>query len=81
MEVTMSTRYYRLTVIGCALSWFLVGLHLPTLHEMTHAGHAPRWNFLAITLLLAGVAVAGLWVLLRAPAPGAEPAGSNARAG
>jgi hypothetical protein len=30
----MITRYYRLTVIGCALSWLLVGLHPPALQEL-----------------------------------------------
>ena len=30
----MQLRNYRLTVVGCALSWLLVGLHLPTLHEV-----------------------------------------------
>ena len=63
----MSTSYYRLTVVACALSWFLVGLHLPALHEMTHHGSAPRWTVLAIVCFLAAVAVAGLWILLRAP--------------
>jgi hypothetical protein len=76
----MRTRHYRLTVIGCALSWFLVGLHLPMLHAMIHAGGAPRWDVLAITLLLAVAAVAGLWVLLRAPGRGTTPSDSNAPA-
>lgn len=64
----MPTRYYKLTVIGCALSWFLVGLHLPTLHEMTHHGSAPRGGFLAIALLLAMAGTGSLWALLRARA-------------
>ena len=63
----MSTRFYRLTVVACAVSWFLVGLHLPGLHEMTHHGGEARWPVLAIVALLAAAAVAGLWVLLRAP--------------
>lgn len=61
----MRTRAYRLTVIGCALSWFLVGLHVPALHEMTHAGHAAEWDVLVATLSLAGAALAALWALLR----------------
>ena len=73
----MSTRSYRLTVVGCVLAWFLVGLHLPTLHAMTHGGHAPRASFLAILLALAAAAVAGLWALLRAPGRGAGHAGSG----
>ena len=66
----MSARYYRPTVIACALSWFLVGLHVPALHALTHPGHAPQWGVVAATLLLAVAAVAGLWALLRAPARG-----------
>jgi hypothetical protein len=73
----MATRHYRLAVIGCALTWFLVGLHLPALHELTHADAAPRSGFLAIALLLALLGVAALWVLLRLPAPGSGSAGSR----
>ncbi len=66
-EVNVSTWNYRLTVIGCALAWFLVGLHIPSLHRMTHDGQSPHWGVVAITLLLGVGAVAGLWVLLRSP--------------
>ena len=66
----MLTRHYRLTVIGCALAWFLVGLHLPTLHEMTHHGQAPNWTVLTAVSFLTVVAIAGLWALLRAPSRG-----------
>lgn len=61
---------YRLTVVACVLSWFLVGLHFPLLHEITHHGQTPHWSVLTIVGLLAVVAVAGLWALLRAPARG-----------
>ncbi len=63
----MSTSYYRLTVVACALSWFLVGLHLPALHRMTHHGAAPPWTVLSIVSFLAASAVAALWLLLRSP--------------
>jgi hypothetical protein len=66
-EVNVSTRNYRLTVVGCALAWFLVGLHIPSLHGMTHDGQTPHWGVVAITLLLGIGAVAGLWALLRSP--------------
>jgi hypothetical protein len=66
-EVNVSTRNYRLTVIGCALAWFLVGLHIPSLHGMTHDGQSPHWGVVAITLLLGIGAVVGLWALLRSP--------------
>lgn len=69
----MSTRTYRLTVIGCALAWFLVGLHIPALHGMTHDGQTTHWDVVAITLLLGIGAVAGLLVLLRRPTSGREP--------
>jgi hypothetical protein len=74
----MPTRYYRLAVVGCALSWFLVGLHVPALHALTHEGHSPRWLVLAITMLFGIGAVAGLWVLLRAPTQWSKPSGSSA---
>lgn len=48
----MTTRYYRLTVVACALSWFMVGLHLPALHQVTHHGHAPDWTVLGMVSLL-----------------------------
>ena len=65
----MRTWSYRLTVIGCALAWFMVGLHLPALHEMVHHGAAPHWTVVTVVSLVALAAVAALWALLRAPAP------------
>ena len=59
---------YRLTVIGCALAWFLVGLHLPALHQMTHHGAPPAWPVVAVVAALALGAIVALWTLLRAPA-------------
>ena len=64
----MPTLSYRLTVVGCALSWLLIGLHLPALHQMTHHGRTPHWSVLAGVSVLALLAVATLWALLRAPA-------------
>ena len=61
----MSARWYRPTVIACALSWFMVGLHMPALHELTHHGRTPAPVVLVTTLLLAVVGIAGLWALLR----------------
>ena len=34
----METRSFRTTAIGCAPSWFLVGVHVPALHAATHDG-------------------------------------------
>ena len=64
----MSMRAYQLTVVGCALSWFLVGLHVPALHEITHHGRAPHWSVLTLVALFVVAALGGLAVLLRAPA-------------
>lgn len=61
----MSARWYRPTVIACALSWFLAGLLVPTLHAMTHHGDAPALPVLVATVLLAVAGVAGLWALRR----------------
>lgn len=59
-------RFYRLIVVGCALSWLMVGLHLPVVHRITHHGHTPSWGVLGLLSLFALAAVAGLWTLLRA---------------
>ena len=64
----MQLRNYRVTVVGCALSWLLVGLHLPTLHEVLDHGYSPEPTVLVMTLLLAAAGVAFVWALLRAPA-------------
>ena len=61
----MPARWYRPTVIACALSWFMVGLHVPALHAMTHHGGTPAPVVLVATVLLAVLGVAGLWALLR----------------
>jgi hypothetical protein len=72
-EPPMPIRFYRLTVVTCALAWFLVGLHLPGLHRMTHHGAPPAWHVVAIVAVLAVVAVAGLVWLLRSPGRGSRP--------
>jgi hypothetical protein len=66
--IVMQTATYRLIVIGSMLSSFLVGLHLPALHEMSEHGAPPRWEVVVVTLLLFAATVAGTWKLLRAPA-------------
>lgn len=60
---------YRLIVIGSMLSSFLVGLHMPMLHDVIEHGAAPRWDFVVATALLVVLTVAGAWRLLRAPGP------------
>jgi hypothetical protein len=63
----MSTSTYRLTVLGCALAWFLVGMHARLAHQMTHHGRVPSAGVLALVGLLVVAAVMMLWRLLRRP--------------
>jgi hypothetical protein len=63
----MSSRHYRLTVIGCALAWFLLGAHLPVLHQVTHHGRSPSWTAVLAVVAVMLAALAGVVVLLRAP--------------
>lgn len=58
---------YRAVVIGSLLSSFLVGFHLPALHEMLEHGATPRWDVSAVTALFVIATLAGAWTLLRAP--------------
>ena len=74
----MPRKLYTLSVLLCALSWLLVGLHVPVLHELTHAESSPRWGVLALAVAFLILAVADTWALLRAPnpwavGPAAEP--------
>lgn len=55
---------YRLTVIGTTLSSFLVGLHVPALHEIIEHGVDAHWGVAVATLLLVLTTVTGLWRLL-----------------
>lgn len=73
----MSTGRYRLIVLGCALGWFMVGLHVPLVHGITHHGRMPHWSVLATTVLPVVAAVAALWALLRAPRPGSDRSASG----
>ena len=67
----MPLRRYRMTVLVCSLSWLLVGLHLPTLHEVMDHGYTAPPSVLVMTVLLALVGVTCLWMLLRPGAAGA----------
>jgi hypothetical protein len=71
----MSTRSYRLTLVVCALAWFMVGMHTPLLHAWTSHGHAPSAPALIATLLLALTAVVALLALLRTPVSTSHLAG------
>ena len=67
MLVGIST--YRLTVVGVIVSSFLLGLHVPALHDMIDHGATPRWEVVTMTLLLAVSTAAGGWMLLRPSTP------------
>lgn len=61
----MSAGPYRLVVLTCALSWLLVGMHSPVLHEMIDHGATPRWPILALVAVFVLVGTASMWALLR----------------
>jgi hypothetical protein len=63
----MTTRAYRLTVVGCALAWLLLGMHLPTSHELMDHGRVPPPPVLAMSMVLAAIGTTTLWILLRVP--------------
>lgn len=77
----MSTRSYRLTLVVCALAWFMVGMHTPLLHAWTSHGHAPSMAALIATLLLAITAVVALVALLRTSVSTSRFAGPGPGAG
>ena len=74
----MRPRSYRLTVLGSALIWLLVGLHLPTVHEVFDHGWRPPTSVLAMTIVLALAGVGTLWALLRRPPHAAGGRGLDA---
>ena len=63
----MTTRTYRLTVVGCALAWLLIGLHVPALHGMIEHGTAPQPAVLVAVAILGVAGVLRVWALLREP--------------
>jgi hypothetical protein len=52
-------------VIGAILSSFLLGLHMPLLHEVMEHGESLRWDVLTIMPVLTAIAVVCGWKLLR----------------
>jgi hypothetical protein len=71
METTMSTSSFRLTAVACALSWLLVGMHTPIVHQITHHGRTRSAPVLIAVAAVLTIAVATLSALLRAaPRPG-----------
>ena len=76
----MSIRSYRLTLVVCALAWFMAGMHTPIFHAWTSHGHAPSMPALIGTLLLAITAVVALVALLRTPVSTSSLAGPGSHA-
>ena len=62
----MSTNYYRLIVIGSAITWFLLGMHAPIVHQITHHDRSPSVGLMVAVSCVALLALAGLVTLLRA---------------
>lgn len=60
-------RFYRTTLLVSTVAWFMVGLHVPTLHRITHHGAAPAMTVVGAIATLTVVAIIGLLALLRAP--------------
>ena len=63
----MTSLQYRLTVIVCVVSWLLVGLHAPALHELTDPAHDARPAALILLGVYGLLGIAAFWSLLRAP--------------
>lgn len=66
----MSTRSYRIVLVACVLSWFLLGMHAPIVHQFVDHGHVPRTSVLVAVACLAAASLAGLVALLRGPRRG-----------
>jgi hypothetical protein len=60
----MSTGIYRMLVIGAILSSFLLGMHMPVIHDIVDHGARPRWDVLVASGVLALVAIGCGWKLL-----------------
>ena len=69
----MNERSYRLTVVACAASWLLVGVHAPIVHQITHHGHYPGWIALTATACVVAAAIATVVALWRATPGGLQP--------
>jgi hypothetical protein len=70
----MSERAYRSTVLASALVWFLLGLHAPMVHQITHHHRMPDTTVLVVMAVLGIAGIACLFALLRGGPGGAAPA-------
>jgi hypothetical protein len=60
-------RFYRSILLVSTTAWFMIGLHAPALHQVTHHGSGLSASLLAATATLVVIGVLTLLVLLRAP--------------
>ena len=65
----MQQRFYRPMVLLSAISWFMLGMHMPMLHDLSHAKEHP--GILVAMAALAAGGLYSLYTLLRS-----SPAGS-----
>jgi len=61
----MSERSYRSTVLASALAWFLLGLHAPVVHQVTHHHRMPDTTVLVVIAVLLVGGVVSVLALLR----------------
>jgi hypothetical protein len=76
----MSLGQHRLVLVGGALAWLFLGLHLPIVHQFTHHGRTPQIGLVALLALFAVLSIGAL-VLLWPRRPHDESGSSTTRAG
>jgi hypothetical protein len=69
----MSERSYQTTVLASALVWFLLGLHAPMLHQLTHHNRMPDRTVLIVMAVLSVAGVVSVLALLRGGRGGSAP--------
>jgi hypothetical protein len=61
----MQVHRYRALVVASILSWFLLGLHFPIVHEISGHGRIPHWPVLVAVATLTLLSAGTLWKLIR----------------
>jgi cytochrome bd-type quinol oxidase subunit 2 len=69
----MTERAYRSTVLVSALVWFLLGLHAPMVHQITHHHRMPDTTVLVVMAVLIVAGVVSVLALLRGGRGGVAP--------
>lgn len=60
-------RFYRSILLVSTMAWFMIGLHVPALHQVTHHGSELSTTVVAAIATLIIVGILSLLALLRAP--------------